>query len=78
MQVDRGVSGLLSYPFSRAQRVEVSAGLRQIGLKQDVTIARLDLSGYQLSQDETTSVRSRRSTWRKPPRRSSTTRRSPG
>jgi outer membrane protein assembly factor BamA len=53
LQVDRGVSGLLSYPFSRAQRVEVSAGLRQIGLKQDVTSRVYDLSGFQLSQDET-------------------------
>ena len=36
-----GCTGMLAYPFSRAQRVEVSGGFRQIGLKQDVTIADL-------------------------------------
>ncbi|MEN3336780.1 MAG: hypothetical protein V7647_456 [Acidobacteriota bacterium] len=53
LQVDRGVSGLVSYPFSRAQRFEVSAGMRQIGLKQDVTSRVYDISGVQLSQDRT-------------------------
>jgi hypothetical protein len=53
LQVDRGVSGILSYPFSRAQRFEVSAGARQIGLKQDVTSRVYDLSGLQLSEDKT-------------------------
>jgi outer membrane protein assembly factor BamA len=33
-QVNRGVSAMLQYPFSRAQRVEVSGGLRQIGFHQ--------------------------------------------
>ncbi|MDQ3346821.1 MAG: BamA/TamA family outer membrane protein [Acidobacteriota bacterium] len=51
LQVDRGVSGVLAYPFSRAQRFEVSAGGRQIGLKQDVTSRTFDLSGAQLTQD---------------------------
>src|SRR3954452_5590329 len=53
LQVDRGVSGVLSYPFSRAQRFEVSSGFRQIGLKQDVTSRTYDLSGLQLTQDKT-------------------------
>jgi hypothetical protein len=51
LQVDRGASAVVSYPFSRAQRVEVSAGLRQIGLKEDVTTRIFDLSGQQLSED---------------------------
>jgi Tol biopolymer transport system component len=37
LQVDRSISGITAYPFSRAQRVEFSGGVRQIGLKQDVT-----------------------------------------
>jgi Tol biopolymer transport system component len=53
LQVDRGVSGVVSYPFSRAQRVEVSAAARQISLKQDVTSRVYDISGLQLSQDRT-------------------------
>ncbi|HJR60596.1 MAG TPA: BamA/TamA family outer membrane protein [Vicinamibacterales bacterium] len=36
LQTDRSLSGVVAYPFSRASRVEVSGGLRQIGLKQDV------------------------------------------
>ncbi|HXG53903.1 MAG TPA: BamA/TamA family outer membrane protein [Vicinamibacterales bacterium] len=52
LQVDRSAQGVLSYPFSRAQRVEVSGGLRQIGLKQDVTSRTFSLqSGQQLSED---------------------------
>ena len=37
LQVDRSAQGIISYPFSRAQRIEVTGGLRQIGFKQDVT-----------------------------------------
>jgi Tol biopolymer transport system component len=36
LQTDRSLSGVVSYPFSRASRVEVTGGFRQIGLKQDV------------------------------------------
>lgn len=36
IQVDRGVSGILQYPFSRAQRVEFSSGVRRISFDQDV------------------------------------------
>jgi Tol biopolymer transport system component len=52
LQVDRGVSGVLAYPFSRAQRIEVSGGARQIAFKQDVTSRTFDLSGTQLSEDK--------------------------
>jgi Tol biopolymer transport system component len=50
-QVDRGVSGLLSYPFSTAQRIEVGAGLRQLTLSEDVTDRVFDPFGNQLAQD---------------------------
>jgi Tol biopolymer transport system component len=53
LQTDRGVSGVLAYPFSTAQRVEFSGGLRQLGLKQDVTERLFDPFGNQLSQDTT-------------------------
>ncbi len=55
LQTDRGFSGLISYPFNRAQRIEVNAGLRQIGLKQDVTTSTFDaFTGQQLSRDRET------------------------
>jgi Tol biopolymer transport system component len=54
LQVDRSLSGLLAYPFSTAQRVEFSGGLRQIGLKQDVTTRLFAFSGQQLSEDRET------------------------
>jgi hypothetical protein len=54
VQTDRGFSGIIQYPFSRAQRIEVNGGLRQIGLKQDVTERVFDLaSGQPLSEDKT-------------------------
>jgi Tol biopolymer transport system component len=55
LQTDRGFSGMLAYPFSRAQRVEVNAGLRQIGLKEDVTTYSYDAyTGQQLGKDKQT------------------------
>jgi len=52
VQTDRGLSGILMYPFSRAQRVEFSGGLRQISGKQDVTVRLFDYnSGQQFSED---------------------------
>ena len=36
LQTDRSLSGSISYPFSRAQRVELTGGFRQLGLKEDV------------------------------------------
>ena len=54
LQVDRSLSGLISYPFSRAQRIDLSGGVRQIGFKQDVTTRMYDFNtGQQLSEDET-------------------------
>ena len=45
LQIDRSLSGLLSYPFSRSQRIDFSGGGRQIGFKQDLTTRLYD---YQL------------------------------
>ena len=50
-QTDRGASGVLAYPFSVAQRVEVSGGFRQLTLSQDVTDFVFDQFGRQLAQD---------------------------
>jgi hypothetical protein len=53
LQVDRSVSGLTAYPFSRAARVEFSGGVRQIGLKQDVRERTYNpFTGQQLSQED--------------------------
>ena len=41
LQIDRSATGLISYPFSRALRVEATGGFRQIGFKQDLTDADL-------------------------------------
>jgi Tol biopolymer transport system component len=35
-QINTGVTGIVQYPFSRAQRVEFAAGARRIGFDQDV------------------------------------------
>ena len=54
LQVDRSVAGILSYPFSRAQRIEFNGGFRQIGLKQDITDRLYSpFTGQQLSEDTT-------------------------
>jgi len=55
LQIDRGFSGILSYPFSRAQRVEMHAGYRQITGKTDVTTTVFDFaSGRPLGQQTDT------------------------
>ena len=52
LQTDRSVTGLLSYPFSRAHRVDFSGGARQVAYKQDVTTRAFDYySGQQVSED---------------------------
>ncbi|MEO6236984.1 MAG: BamA/TamA family outer membrane protein [Vicinamibacterales bacterium] len=52
VQTDRGLAGILAYPFSRAQRLEFTGGLRQIAGKQDVTTRLFDVNtGQQLSED---------------------------
>jgi surface antigen Omp85-like protein/WD40 repeat protein len=53
-QIDRGVSGMISYPFNAARRVEFSGALRQLTLAEDVTDRSFDQFGNQLSQDTST------------------------
>jgi len=55
IQTDRGFAGIAAYPFSRAQRLEFTGGLRQISGKQDVTTRLFDPnSGQQLSEETET------------------------
>jgi Tol biopolymer transport system component len=55
VQTDRGFSGIAAYPFNRAQRVEFTGGLRQIGGKSDVTTRSFDyVTGQQLSEQTKT------------------------
>ena len=55
VQNDRGLAGILAYPFSRAQRIEFTGGLRRITGKQDVTVRLFDINtGQQLAQETTT------------------------
>jgi hypothetical protein len=35
-QINRGASGIIQYPFSRAQRVEFTGGMRRISFDQDI------------------------------------------
>jgi hypothetical protein len=58
LQTDRGFAGIAAYPFSRAQRLEFTGGLRRISGKQDVTTRLYDPNtGQQLSENtETLSV----------------------
>jgi outer membrane protein assembly factor BamA len=51
-QVDRGVSGLLAYPFSEAQRFEVSAGYRNLGISQRVFTRAFDIATGALLRDD--------------------------
>ena len=52
IQTDRGFAGIAAYPFSRAQRLEFTGGLRQITGKQDVTTRLFDPNtGQQLTED---------------------------
>ena len=53
LQRDTSASGMLSYPFSRAHRVEFSGGYRRIGLSQDVTSRFFSLAtGEQIAEQE--------------------------
>jgi Tol biopolymer transport system component len=55
IQNDRGVAGIAAYPFSRAQRLEFTGGLRQISGKQDLTTRLFDINtGQQLTEDRQT------------------------
>ena len=54
LQVDRSFTGIISYPFSRAQRLDVTGGFRQIGFTQDVTERLFSaFTGQQLTEDTT-------------------------
>ena len=54
LQIDRSVGGLISYPFSRAMRVDFSGGGRNIGYKQDIKSRTYDFnSGQQIAEDTT-------------------------
>ena len=55
LQIDRGFSGIVSYPVSRAQRVDVTAGLRQITGKTDVTSTAFDyFTGQEIGRETQT------------------------
>jgi Tol biopolymer transport system component len=54
LQADRGFSGIVAYPFSGAQRFEVSGGARRLSLQQDVTERVFDpVSGRQVAEEQT-------------------------
>ena len=52
LQIDRSATGIVSYPFSRAQRIDVTGGFRQIGFKQDLTERLFSpFTGQQLAEE---------------------------
>jgi Tol biopolymer transport system component len=52
IQTDRGFAGIAQYPFSRAQRLEFTGGLRQISGKQDLTTRLFDINtGTQVAEE---------------------------
>jgi Tol biopolymer transport system component len=53
LQRDQSGTGFLTYPFSRAWRVEFSGGYRRIGQSYDLTERTYTLSGQQLTEEET-------------------------
>ncbi|MGE3278164.1 MAG: BamA/TamA family outer membrane protein [Vicinamibacterales bacterium] len=54
-QVDDQVSALAEYPFSRAMRVEFTAGLRHLGFEREITSSAYDLaSGRQIARNTDT------------------------
>ena len=52
-QINRAVSGVLQYPFSRAQRVEFAGGVRRISFDQDIETQIFSLSTGQLLDEFT-------------------------
>jgi Tol biopolymer transport system component len=52
IQRDTAVTGLLQYPFSRAQRVEFAAGMRRIGFDQELETELFSASTGELLQRE--------------------------
>jgi Tol biopolymer transport system component len=54
LQRDQSLSGIISYPFSRAWRIDLSGGYRRISVSEDVTTRTYDpFSGQQLSENKT-------------------------
>ncbi len=54
IQRDAAVSGILAYPFNRAQRIELNGGFRRITLSEDLTERVYDpVTGQQIAQDTT-------------------------
>jgi Tol biopolymer transport system component len=54
LQRDQAFLGVLEYPFTRSQRIEISGGLRRIVLKEDVTSRTFDLNtGQPLTEERT-------------------------
>jgi Tol biopolymer transport system component len=54
LQRDMAATGLVQYPFSRSQRVEMTGGFRRISFTQDVTSRYYDpFSGQPLGKDQT-------------------------
>jgi Tol biopolymer transport system component len=51
-QVNREVSGILQYPFNRSQRVELSAGFRNIDFSSEVRTRAFNLSTGEVILDE--------------------------
>jgi outer membrane protein assembly factor BamA len=52
LQRDQAMLGVLSYPFSRSHRVEMTGGVRRIGLSEDVTTRAFDYNtGQQLTEE---------------------------
>lgn len=51
-QADRGVTGLLAYPLSRAQRVELSAGARNLSFSQRSHVTAYTLDTGEILLDE--------------------------
>jgi Tol biopolymer transport system component len=53
LQIDRSLSGVISYPFNRTLRVEGTGGFRQLGLKYDVRSSTYDVfTGQLIAQTE--------------------------
>ena len=53
LQRDQSATGMLSYPFSRASRVEFSGGFRRVGFSEDLTSRFFSLAtGQQIAEEE--------------------------
>lgn len=55
-QTNRGVAGITSYPFNRAQRLELSGGYRRVSFEQELRTQVFSLDTGQLLADQTSTV----------------------